>query len=82
MLHKAGCIAAAAPLYPQVILQRGQRAYPAGKFNQRCPENRRYMDPGKNTPAQDKQTAQHDKKHEKQVYYDNQIGKKIIDHVS
>ena len=82
MLHKAGCIAAAAALYPQVILQRCQWAYPAAKFNQRGPENRRYMDPGKNAPAQDKQAAQHDKKYEKQVYYNNQIGKKMIDHVS
>ena len=49
---------------PQMILQRGQRTNPSGKFDERSPAGGGQMKPGHSRPEKHQQAARRDKKDE------------------
>ena len=78
MIDKATGVTVIAGGDSQLLFQRGQRAYPAGKFDQSTPGGTGQMQPRHARPLQHHQTAKNDKKNKRKVNQDNKIGENLI----
>ena len=78
MRDEVGGIAARPYPPPEPILKRRQRAYPAEKFDDRCPGNRREMNPDKAAPFHGQEPADDNEPNERDVKQYNQIGEQWI----
>ena len=52
MLDKVGTVNQPPTFLPQPVLKRGERTHPTGKFNERPPQEGRYMDPRQTPPLE------------------------------
>jgi hypothetical protein len=69
VLHEGGAVREGAALQPQPVLQRGEGADPAGKFDEGSPQEGRRVHPGQAPPLQDQKPSQNHEKNKSQVDY-------------
>ncbi len=79
-LHEAGRIGRSATALAQPVLQRRERAEPAGELNPGAPACGRKVQPGDSPPAQYEQPAEYNEQHERTVDDDGEIGQESEPH--
>ena len=77
VFDEARFIHAAARPVAKPVFKRGQRAYPAGQFNQDAPGNTGQMQPGKPVQAQHQQAAGDNEQDECGMQDKNQVSKQM-----
>lgn len=77
VLDEARFIHAAARRVAKPVFKRGQRANPAGQFNQDAPGHTGEMQPGKPGPAQHQQAAGDNEQDERGMQDENQVSQQM-----
>jgi hexosaminidase len=80
MIDEIAAVSCLASAHPEVFLERGERAYPAGEFNERSPDRSRNMRVDEGRPAAKKKSAEDDEQDEADVDYDDEVGEPPVDY--
>ncbi len=79
MLNETGLIAPSSSRFPEPMLQRRERADPAGEFNQGSPNRRGKVEPHHPPPFQNQESSEQDKKNEGEMEKDEEISQPVIE---
>jgi hypothetical protein len=82
LLDETGGIPGAAAAPPQPVLERRQRADPAGELDPGAPDRRRHVQPGDPGAPEHQQPAEDDEEHEREVDGDRRVGQNLKDHMA
>ena len=74
MLDEAAGVGRITRLAAEPLLQRGERADPAGELYRGTPHSRGHMQVGQPSPAEHQQTTQHHEQHEEEMQTDDEVG--------
>ena len=80
VLHKSGAVTGLSSKPTEVILERSQRAHPAGELDERSPYRDRNVNVDQTRPAPQQKSPKYHERHEAEMEYHDHVCKETVDH--